>query len=174
MRMKEIRFTKLIESSGRPETATLWSNPKTNRPFMKAVKENRVLTLVQKPTGTRKDFGLIGFHEQSFALYLIFPRPLPKESEAIVIGINYDLFKEASVRQTVKEPRIKPPKTVPKKMPPARKFSVVILRTATVETSLSVTAINLRVAEEQALQRIDKTKFKPSNIQNEVKSITET
>ena len=174
MRMKEIRFAKLIESSGRPETATLWSNPKTNHPFMKAVKENRVLTIVQKPTGTRKDFGLIGFHEQSFALYLVFPRPLPKETEAIVIGINYDLFKEASVKQTVKQPPLKPPKTAAKKMPAARKFNVVILRTATVETSLTVTAINLRMAEEQAMQRIDKTKFKPSNIQNEVKSITET
>ncbi len=80
MRMKEIRFTKLIESSGRPEPATLWSNPKTNRPFMKAVKENRVLTLIQKPAGTHKDFGLIGFHQQSFATHNVFRRKEIRQS----------------------------------------------------------------------------------------------
>jgi hypothetical protein len=56
---KEVRFSQLVTASGKPETFTLWTDPKKNSAFMKAARENRVLTIVQKPTGAKKDSGLI-------------------------------------------------------------------------------------------------------------------
>jgi hypothetical protein len=54
-----------------------------------------VLTVVQDPTSKRKDYGEIGFHERDGASFLVFPRPLPKDGAARVVGINYSLLAEA-------------------------------------------------------------------------------
>ena len=78
MPMKEIRFTDLVSRAGKPEVVTPWSDPKQDRAFMKAVKENRIVTLVQQPLTKRRDYGEIGFHQDSRAAYLIFPKPHPK------------------------------------------------------------------------------------------------
>jgi hypothetical protein len=59
---------------------------------MQAVKQNRVITVVQEPASKRKDFGEIGFHQRGGAAYLVFPRPLPKSKQANVVGINYSLL----------------------------------------------------------------------------------
>jgi hypothetical protein len=75
---------------------TIWATqPGRDRAFTAAVKSNRALTVVRDPTNKRKDYGEIGFHERPGAVYLVFPRPLPKASEGRVIGINYQLLAEA-------------------------------------------------------------------------------
>ena len=72
---KECRFNELVKESGHPEVVTLWTKPQQDPGFMRAVRENRVLTVVhQRP---KKDYGLIGFQLQPLAAYLVFPRPLP-------------------------------------------------------------------------------------------------
>jgi len=91
---KTIRLGDLVRKSGRPQAVTLWTKPKKDRVFTKAVKENRIVTVVQDPTSKRKDFGQIGFHQQPHAFYLIFPRPLTNEKDSRVIGINYALLDE--------------------------------------------------------------------------------
>jgi hypothetical protein len=96
MKPKTIRFSELVKRSGKPETATLWTKPGANPAFMKAVRENRVLTIVQQTTGTKKERGEIGFHEQHSAIYLVFPKPLPKAAGiSEVIGIHYELLADA-------------------------------------------------------------------------------
>src|ERR1051326_4794343 len=97
MPKKEIRFGDLVRVSGRPEIVSLWTDPKRNRPFMNAVKENRVLTLVQEPAAKRKDFGRIGFHREPHASYLVFPRPLQSNPASRVIGIKYELLEQPEV-----------------------------------------------------------------------------
>jgi hypothetical protein len=92
---KNVRFGELVRNSGRPSVHTLWTKPGRDRAFTQAVKRNRVLTVVHDPTSKRKDYGEIGFHERHGASYLIFPRPLPKDGPAHVIGINYSLLAEA-------------------------------------------------------------------------------
>jgi hypothetical protein len=68
---------------------TIWAKqPERDRPFMGAVKSNRVLTFVRNPINKRKDYGQVGFCERPVAVYLVFPRPLSKASEGRVIGIN--------------------------------------------------------------------------------------
>jgi len=92
---KNVRFGDLVRNSGRPSVHTLWTKPERDRAFMQAVKRNRVLTVVQDPTSKRKDYGEIGFHERRSASYLVFPRPLPKDGAAHVVGINYSLLEDA-------------------------------------------------------------------------------
>ena len=91
---KRIRLGDLVRNSGRPRAVTLWIDPKKDRNVTKAVKENRIITVVQDPTSKRKEFGQIGLHVQPHAFYLIFPRPLPKEKDSRVIGINYALLED--------------------------------------------------------------------------------
>ena len=91
---KTRRFGDLVRESGRPEVVTLWTEPNKDRAFSKAIKENRVLTVESDPTSKRKDFGRIGFHRVHGGIYLVFPKALPKETEARIVGINYQLAEE--------------------------------------------------------------------------------
>jgi len=169
---KKIRFMELVKSSGKPEMAALWTGPRANPAFMKAVRENRVATLVQKPTGTKKDVGHLGFHQQQFANYLVFPKPLPKVADAEIIGIKYDLLKssdEVVFKESKRRPF--PEKKAPKPKP--KKFRVVVSRTATEETVLEVTARSIEDAKEDALKKIRRQKFRPETIRESVNSIAE-
>src|ERR1700743_523497 len=106
---KEIRFSQLVQKSGKPETMILWTQPKEKPSFMKAVRENRVVTVFQKPNGTKKDFGAIGFHQEKFGTYLVFPKKLAKLEDTHIIGIKYELLKEQPPSSPVKK-KIESPK----------------------------------------------------------------
>src|SRR5690242_18090224 len=97
MPKKEIRFGELVSRAGKPEVVSLWSDPRQDRGFMKAVRDNRVVTLIQQPVIKKKDFGEIGFHRDPRAAYLIFPKPLPKGEASHVVGIKPELMAEPRV-----------------------------------------------------------------------------
>ena len=93
MRIKEsktTRFEALLKDSGVPEQATLWTKPEGDADFMKAVRSNRVVTLLQQNIGTKKDYGLVGFFAEKNATFLVFPRPIKAKAETKVVGIKYD------------------------------------------------------------------------------------
>jgi hypothetical protein len=92
---KRLRFGDLVRDSGRPKVVTLWTKPQQNRTLTEAAKQNRVLTVIQEPG--KRDYGMIGFEPKPGALFLIFPRPLPREQNARVVGINYQLVEEPVV-----------------------------------------------------------------------------
>jgi hypothetical protein len=46
--MSIIRFRDLVKTAGAPEAKSLWTDPKHDRNFMRAVKQNRVLTVVRE------------------------------------------------------------------------------------------------------------------------------
>jgi hypothetical protein len=188
---KEIRFSKLVQKAGKPETITLWTKPKDNPAFMKAINENQVVTVFQKPAGTKRDFGKIGFHQEQFATYLVFPKSLPKLGDAQIIGIKYDLLKQAMESRPAREDH-KSTKAVPKaethadlypsrdgvsklkaKPESAKKFQVKVVRSATAENVMTVSAKNISEAEENALEMVKNEDFQPEQINDEVKSITE-
>lgn len=173
---KEIRFGELVKSSGKPEIVSLWTDPKEDRSFMKAVKENRVLTLSQEPTSKKKDFGRIGFHQEPYASYLVFPKPLPKGDAPRVIGIKYELVEQPSVADPVglAEKKTQPATTKRKPERQKPKFEVLIRRTVVIETSLTIENISSqKEARQKALQSIKAEPFDPTKavIRNEVLSI---
>jgi hypothetical protein len=118
---KTVRFEKLVKQSGVPEQATLWVPPEKDPRFMRAVRENRVVTLCQQNVGTKKDYGLIGFFKEKNAAFLIFPRKLSLPAETKVIGIKYDKLAAAKPRGPIfKSGEAAKPKKVPVPGPPAK------------------------------------------------------
>ena len=189
---KELRFSKLVQTAGKPETVTLWTKPKDNPSFMKAVNENRIVTVFQKPSGTKKDFGTIGFHQEKFAIYLIFPKPLPQLEDAHIIGIKYELLQEQMENRPLKK-KVESKKPIQKdssqdgshpardgvsKFKPesesAKDYQVKIVRTGMLETTLTVNAETISQAEAKALAAVKVQNFEPDNVHDEVKSITQT
>jgi hypothetical protein len=102
--MAAIRFRDLVKMAGTPEPKSLWADPKNDRDFMRAVKQKRVLTVVQE--SRRKDFGELGFHQHPGALYFIFPKSLPAE-KGRVIGIKYDLAEAAEPADVISPAELK-------------------------------------------------------------------
>lgn len=192
---KNIRFGDLVAKCGRPETLTLWTKPEENPALSKAIRENRVMTVIQEPKSHKKDFGLIGFHQHQFALYFLFPKRLPKvEDDATVVGIRYELVKQFEgvkasqpppVRPKKKaapkakvEPKglIAPSKAAPPPSPPApekKRYMVTVLRTGNMETNIEVAALNIADAEAEALKKVERIRFVPNEVRAEVKSISE-
>jgi hypothetical protein len=164
---KTMRFGDLVRVSGRPEAVTLWADPKKDRSFSKAVRENRVLTINEDPRSTKKEYGQIGFHRSHNATYFLFPRPLPKQQDARIIGINYMLAEDAppadplqhsssSKARKAKIERLKP--SAPPK-PVLKSFEVLIRRTATLEMALRVKAADEREARKLASDTIKRKRF---------------
>ncbi len=168
----QIRFTELVKNHGHPETVTLWKQPKKGDPFMQAVRENRVVTVVQHHPGSGKDFAEIGFHQQTSALYLVFPKPLPAKLNVRVIGLKYELIREPEVKPSERATAIPAPPRITK--PPSKsEFQAVIKRTATLKLELKVSARNRAEARKMALQLADDEGFDlaEAEIENEVESI---
>jgi len=171
---KNVRFGDLVRNSGRPQTVALWSKPEKDLTLSRAIKENRVLTVVQEPG--KADHGTIGFKLLPGALYLVFPKPLSQEPDARVIGLNYELIEEPVVpkaqraKPTPQAKPTEPSKVVPgppqKPSAPAepapRKFTVRVRRTASEETDFIIEALDQGSAEQQALERARQKAFKPA------------
>jgi hypothetical protein len=151
---KEVRFKQLVNKSGKPEIVSLWTDPKRDRRFMKAVKEHRVLTVIQEPRTHRKDFGRPGFHPNPHASYLVFPKPLPVDQESRVIGITYDLAADPRVIDPVPKSARSPRKPVKTARIRDKAFNVILRRTGVVETSIGVRAANSKEAEKKALHMV--------------------
>src|SRR5688572_2735334 len=89
-KLRTVRLAQLISASGQPEEVTLWTKPDDNPDFKRAVKQKRVMTVIQRNVGTKKDFGLIGFFAKPKAAFWVFPRSLEPSPETKVIGIDYE------------------------------------------------------------------------------------
>lgn len=148
---KTVRFTELIKKAGQPHVATLWVNPESDADFSKAIRENRVLTIFGQNTGTKKEFGKVGFLKKKEASYFIFPKALPELGKTWVVGIKYDKLAQRKVSDPVKA---KPAKTGEKPLPIAeklveREFRGILKRTAVWEEPISVRATTAEEAEKK-------------------------
>jgi hypothetical protein len=100
---KTVRFTRVVERSGRPHVHTLWLPPDKDPDFKRARDTHRVMTLQQIPGGGKADFGVIGYDAKngSGGQFLIFPKSLKAFEGARVVGVKFDLIelpKLAAVR----------------------------------------------------------------------------
>jgi hypothetical protein len=101
---KTVRFDSLVDGFGAPEQVTLWTAPEENREFMKAVEENRVVTVAMHNVGTSKDYGLIGFHKLANTIFVVFPKALPYSPGTKVVGLKYEKLAEAKAKGPIHEP----------------------------------------------------------------------
>src|SRR5437867_3612078 len=181
---KQVRFSKLVEQGGEPAAYLPFGDPEKDKSFMRAVKEQRVVTIKQEPTSKHKDFGVVGFLKEKYVTYLIFPKTLREFSGQRVIGINYDVLSSDNVipfgspppakakAKATKRPPKKEPAPVPapepkkEKPPPQPKRFSVRLR-VTVEKDIEVTGMNKREAENKAREEAT-TDFSGASVQTKV------
>jgi hypothetical protein len=95
--MKSVRFTQVVEKSGKPEVYFRFGPLEKDPGLQRAVKQKRVMTVHREPRGQRKDYGRVGLHEDPHAQILIFPKSLASFAGKHVIAINYDLVPEEMV-----------------------------------------------------------------------------
>ena len=110
---KTVRFEALVKSSGQPEQVVLWTKPGDDGNFMKAVKQNRVATVIQPNVGSKKDFGVAGFELKKNAAYLVFPKPLSVQTGTKIIGIKYERLAESEPRGALFKAKRKPSPGIP-------------------------------------------------------------
>jgi hypothetical protein len=87
---------------------TLWSDPKLDKVFMRAVKENRVITIALQNVGTHKDFGLVGFHPKPSTTYVVFAKALSAANGTKVVGVKYEMLEDAPVKDPVPRSQLQP------------------------------------------------------------------
>jgi len=93
LKVKNVRFSELVEKGGKPEPYTLWQKPNADRHFQSALKNHRVMTIQKSDSGT--EFGIVGFKQSKTASYLIFPKSLKRFENARVVGIKWDLVQSS-------------------------------------------------------------------------------
>jgi hypothetical protein len=162
---KQVRFSKLVEQGGKPGAYLPFGDPEKDQSFMRAVKEERVVTIKQEPTSKHKDFGIVGFLKEKYVTYFIFPKSLRQLSGQRVIGINYDVLSSENVipfggpqpvrarTKSAKAPlqeKLAPKPKKEKPPPQPKQFSVRLRVTATIEKDVEVTAWNKCEAENKA------------------------
>jgi hypothetical protein len=114
--MKTVRFSKVIEKCGAPETYLVLMEPTKDRTLQAAVKTQRVMTVWQETVGTKTDRGEVGFHPGRNRQFLVFSKSLRAFAGCDVIGIKYELLSSPSVPKSKRAAPPKPPKE-PKSKP---------------------------------------------------------
>jgi hypothetical protein len=92
--MKTVRFSKVVEKSGKPEVYLLLS--KTDSVFNQALEANRIMTLSSTGHGSSPEFGTVGFDKNHHGQLLVFPKSLKSFAQSRIVGIKYDLFSETT------------------------------------------------------------------------------
>ena len=111
LKVKTARFADVVKECGAPRVITLWQDPKNDKSFQQAVRDQRVMSVHQTTVGARKDFAEVVFLQGPNLSYLIFPKPLKRFAGQRIVGINYDLLaKEESGRERLREEAGEPKK----------------------------------------------------------------
>jgi hypothetical protein len=120
--MGTIRFSKVVDTAGKPTVHTLWIEPGKDSALQNAIKANRVMTIHQRPAGTKTDYGTVGFEKKVSGEVLIFPKSIRAFADKRVIGVNYDLLDWPAAPRSQEAPKPQPPKPAlkskPKEIPP--------------------------------------------------------
>lgn len=95
--MDTVRFAKIVESCGKPDTHLLLMDPGKDKALQAAIKSHRVMTVHQESGSTKTDYGTVGFEEGTSRQFLLFPKTLKPFADKRVIGIKYDLLESVAV-----------------------------------------------------------------------------
>jgi hypothetical protein len=167
-----VRFSAILKTAGKPQTYLPLSDPKRDKDFMRAVREDRVVSLKQEPTGTKKDFGSVGFLPERYISYLIFPKPLTAFKDKRIVGIKYDALADSISTPRTSARSLKPPRPKPKPKPRPKRFTATVRLTSTNEIKVTVEAMNedeaRKKAETSALAQRGKT---APRIETELRSL---
>ncbi|HZC36356.1 MAG TPA: hypothetical protein VE242_12110 [Chthoniobacterales bacterium] len=103
--MDTVRFAKVVEACGKPDTHLLLIDPAKDKTLQAAIKSNRVMTVHQHPGSAKTDYGTIGFEQGVSRQFLLFPKTLNPFDDKRVIGIKYDLLESVPILTKGEEPK---------------------------------------------------------------------
>ena len=109
--MANVRFTNVVQNSGRPEVYLILTDPKHDAHFQAALKANRLMTVQHGAGSSKTSFGTVGYLPEAKGEVLIFPRSLRSFADDRIVGINFDLLEQE--REPVEEEK-PAPKILPK------------------------------------------------------------
>jgi hypothetical protein len=94
---KTVRFTRVVERSGKPHVHTLWVAPEKDAELQRALEAHRVMAVEPAGTAGKTDLGVVGFaaREHQGAQILIFPKSLKPFEGARVVGVKFDSARSA-------------------------------------------------------------------------------
>jgi hypothetical protein len=118
------------------------------------VRQHRVMTVIQPPAGTQKDYGVTGALFQKHVAYLIFPKDLKAFEGKRVVGIKYDADSEVQVPS---RGRPMPFKVLPRPGVGGKKRRRVSLRKPAVSAPVKAEQPYTVVVELKAVQRKEVT-----------------
>jgi hypothetical protein len=116
--VKNVRFSKVVERCGRPETHLVLTDPAKDRTLQAAVKAQRVMTVRQETVGTKTDRGEVGFHPGQTRQFFVFPKSLRAFADRSVVGIKYDLLSPPEGVKNERAAAARPPKNPKRKSVP--------------------------------------------------------
>jgi hypothetical protein len=131
--METARFSKIVETAGRPIVHVLWIHPDKDPILKEAIKAKRVMIVHQGLTSGKADYGTVGFQKGVSGQILIFPKSLKHFADRRVTGVKYDLLDSATVPKGPAAPEIAPLKRVRKVKPPETKVPATAERSVVEE-----------------------------------------
>ena len=183
-----VRFTKIVETVGKPDVVSLWSKPERDKNFMTAVRQNRVMSVKQETVGSAKDFGVVGFLREKNVSYLVFPKSLKEFEDRRIVGMKYDLIETPEPIGRVIKPEAAPkqgrlrktpewrsePRPLTKKTSPAngnKRFAATIRFSVTMDVLERVEAGSKKEARELALKQAVMPDFRRGTVTRRVVKI---
>lgn len=151
--MRQARFSNLVAASGKPEPYTLWQDPEKDRALQRAIKQDRILTVLQEPAATKPDQGFVGFLQKENAIYLLFPRSIKRFRARKIIGLKYDAIATPKIKGA--KARVRTPSAAKKPSKPTARFRVTLTVRSEVKVEREVEAPNSRAARQAALANVD-------------------
>lgn len=91
--MKTVRFTQIVSQCGKPESYTQWLPLDQDIALKKAIKQHRLMTVHLQTTGTKKDYGEVGYVDEGQRVLLLFSKSLASFQGRRVVGIDYAQLK---------------------------------------------------------------------------------
>jgi hypothetical protein len=138
--MSTVRFSKVVEATGKPVVHVLWVSPEKDPVLKKAIDSERVMTVHQGLPKGQADYGTVGFQKGVSGQILIFPGSLERFADKRVTGVKYDLLEWPAIPKSQQVQKVVPPKRpgkgkpdqteVPAQVPAVAKPSVVAERPA--------------------------------------------
>jgi hypothetical protein len=133
--MGTIRFSKVVETAGKPIVHLLWVDPAKDLILQKAIRANRVMTVHQERIRAKADYGTVGFEKGVSGQILIFPKSLESFADKQVIGVKYDLLEWPAVPKSHQVRKVIPAKRSAKAKPEETKISAPAEQAALAENT---------------------------------------
>jgi hypothetical protein len=169
--MDTVRFSKIVETAGKPSDHVLWIDPAEDTILQKAIKANRVMTVHQQPGGARTDYGTVGFQKNVAGQILIFPKSLKQFADKRVIGVKYDLLESPAVPKNQQAPKPRPAERPAKSKPDDTKIPALPEKRPGKEESANVRVVKFPTpkTDDKVGPKEDIEKIKIEEIKNQVR-----